>query len=305
MFGGAGGYSNPYVPSDIEIRRNHLYKPATWLPMTTGRQPREWTVEDNLECKSCLRLVATGNVMENAWHSGQYGTNVELTVRTYQSGYTAVVDDITIQSNILKNANMSFSIIGYDNICGTAQAPNCTIPGESKRVVITNNIILTRDPSLAATYHPMAFSMGHRMDNYLIQHNTIQGMNGSQSWNTVFFNQAQCPSLLDQPTNVWILDNVLSRQVTGDCKYLGQRAMDSYMPLPAPDGGRFIGNVMFVPSTDQLASWPAHNDATTVPLVFADPLNGNYELVSPYWVDTYDGTLSGVDMNALNQAMNP
>ena len=41
------------------------------------------------------------------------------------------------------------------------------------------------------------------------------------------------------------------------------------------------------------------------PLVFADPTNGNYELVYPYWTDTYYGNLSGVDMNALNQAMNP
>ena len=30
MFGGAGGYANPYVPSDIEIRGNHFYKPPEW-----------------------------------------------------------------------------------------------------------------------------------------------------------------------------------------------------------------------------------------------------------------------------------
>lgn len=96
--------------------------------------------------------MATGNVFENAWRSGQYGTSIELSARTYQSGYTAVVDDITIQNNILKNANLSFSIIGYDNICGSRQAPYCTNQGESVRVVITNNLILTCDP---ATYHPI------------------------------------------------------------------------------------------------------------------------------------------------------
>ena len=142
------------------------------------------------------------------------------------------------------------------------------------------------------------------MDSYLIQHNTVQGTNGSQSWNTVFFNQAQCPMLVGQPTNVWILDNVLSRQPVGDCGYPGQRALDSYMPLPVPDSARFIGNVMFVPSVDRVATWPAHNDATTVPLVFADPATGNYELVLPYWMDTYDRALAGVDMSALDQAMN-
>jgi len=60
---------------------------------------------------------------------------------------------------------------------------------------------------------------------------------------------------------------------------------------------------MFVPTGDNLASWPPHNYATTVPFIFADPSQGDYELVSPYWTDTSDGTLSGVDMNALNQAM--
>ena len=61
----------------------------------------------------------------------------------------------------------------------------------------------------------------------------------------------------------------------------GQVAIDDHMPLPAPDSARFIGNVMFVPSGDTMGTWPAHNDATAVPLIFADPTNGNYDLVSP------------------------
>ena len=128
-------------------------------------------------------------------------------------------------------------------------------------------------------------------------------MNRSQAWEAIYFNQGRCPTMVDQPTNIWILDNVLNRQTTGDCAVRGQQALDAYMPLPAPDSSRYIGNVMFVPTGDAVATWPAHNDATTTPLVFADPTNGNYELVSPYWTDTSDGKLSGVDMNALNQAL--
>ena len=30
MFGGGGGADNPYVPSDIEIRNNHFFKPEWW-----------------------------------------------------------------------------------------------------------------------------------------------------------------------------------------------------------------------------------------------------------------------------------
>lgn len=305
MFGGAGVNDPPpfntYVPSDIEIRRNHIYKPLTWIPMTTGARPRKWSVKNNLECKSCLRLIATGNTLENAWLSDQMGSNVLLTPRTYQSGPDAVVDDITIESNLLKNANNAFQIIGYDDLC---QPPTCTNQGETARVVINNNLILTRDPNDLAAYHPLAFGMGHRMRDMLFQHNTVEGINGSQSWRSFYFNQGSCPLMVDQPTNIWILDSVLSRQTSGDCGLQGQRALDSYIPLPGPDSARYIGNVMFVPVGDTVATWPAQNDATTTPLIFADPSHGNYELVSPYWTNTYDGKLSGVDMNKLNQAMN-
>ena len=304
MFGGGGVLAPPpyntYVPSDIEMHRNHLYKPPEWIPMTTGATPWKWIVKNNFECKSCLRLVATGNTLENAWLSGQTGGNVLLTPRTSQSGPDAVVDDITIESNLLKNANQTFSVIGYDDTC---RPPSCTSQGETARVVISNNLILTRSPNDVASYHPLAFSMGHRMRDMLFQHNTVQGIDGSQSWASFYFNQGRCPIMVDQPTNIWILDNVLSRQSSGDCARQGQQALDSYIPQPTPDSSRYIGNVMFVPTGDNLASWPPHNYATTVPFIFADPSQGDYELVSPYWTDTSDGTLSGVDMNALNQAM--
>jgi hypothetical protein len=293
MFGGSGGYSNPYVQSDIEVRRNHMYKPLAWLPLTTGAQPYKWVVKNNFECKSCRRLVFTGNVLENVWLSGQTGANILLTPRTNSSGYNSVVDDVTMQSNILLNANIGFSVIGYDYDC---HPQACINPGESKRVVIQNNLILTRDPADQASFIPQGFSMGHGMDSWLIQHNTVQGINGTQSWASIYFNNASSPGL---PTNLWILDNALSRQTTGDGGYLGQAAIDTYMPLPGPDGPRYAGNVMFVPSSDRLAAWPLHDYATTIPFTFVDQSNGNYQLVTPNWLDTSDGQISGIDETAL------
>jgi hypothetical protein len=293
MFGGAGGYTNAVQPADIEIRNNHFWKDPAWLPRTLG-STAQWTVKNNLECKSCLRMVVTGNVLENAWQSAdQQGENVVLTPRTNQSGYTAVDDDIDIENNTLKNANWGFSIIGYDNNC---QPPACTIQGEVKRVVIKNNLILLRDPSDQASFHPLGFSMGHRMDGMLIQHNTIVGINNSQPWASFYFNDAVTP---DHPTNLWILDNVMSHQPSGDGGRQGQNALDTYMPLPGPDGARFVGNVMFVPPADKVATWPLHNYATTVPVTFAAMSTGNYQLVSPTWTDTSDGYISGVNTNAL------
>lgn len=115
--------------------------------------------------------------------------------------------------------------------------------------------------------------MGHNMQDYLMQHNTVIGMNGSQPWVSFFFNQGKCSTLYDQPTNIWILDNVLSKQPSGDCGYQGQNALDKYIPLPGPDGFRFSGNVMYVPGGDRGQTWPVHN----------------------YWTDTSDGNLARVE----------
>jgi hypothetical protein len=51
---------------------------------------------------------------------------------------------------------------------------------------------------------------------------------------------------------------------------------------------------MYVPSGDKVQTWPAHNYATTVPFVVANPASFNYQLTSPYWTDTSDGHVAGV-----------
>jgi hypothetical protein len=85
----------------------------------------------------------------------------------------------------------------------------------------------------------------------------------------------------------------------------GEIAILNYMGNPSPLARRYLGNVMFVPSGNRVASWPAHNDATTVPFTYVDPGNGDYQLLTPDWTDTSDGKISGIDWSELQQAMNP
>ena len=110
MFGGSGGNTNPGVPSDIEIRNNYLYKPLAWVPLTCTTSgvacpnPQGWAVVKNaFEVKSGQRILFDGNAIENVWAAGQLGFAIVLTVRTGQSGDMAVVNDITITNNVLKN----------------------------------------------------------------------------------------------------------------------------------------------------------------------------------------------------------
>src|SRR5437870_10818742 len=54
--------SIPYlVPSDIEIRANHLFKPLTWLPGHPTFAGIYWTVKNNFELKNAARVLVDGN----------------------------------------------------------------------------------------------------------------------------------------------------------------------------------------------------------------------------------------------------
>src|ERR1019366_9592308 len=194
MFGGAGNYNNIYIPSDIEIRRNHFFKPLAWDSCGAGGtlasgelQPNgvpcpaglgyQWVEKDNLEFKSAQRVVVTGNIFENTWVSGQVGYSLLFTIRTSQSGNLAVVDDIEVASNILTNVDAGFNTLEQDDDCGAAYGyPNCTNPGESKRVWVHDNLVLL-SANKDTTQHTWLRVDGGNSRNigltgYVFQHNT-------------------------------------------------------------------------------------------------------------------------------------
>ena len=329
MFGGAGGYNNPYVPSDIEIRRNHFFKPLAWdscgVHGTVGigqklangtlcTMPHQWDEKNNLEFKSAQRVIVTGNIFENTWVAGQTGSSVLFTIRTSQSGNVAVVDDINFQSNIITGADSGFGTLEQDNYCGAAWGyPNCTNPGESRRIWMDNNLLLL-SPNLDTWQHYwVAMDAGNAthpgLTDYIFQHNTVLMIDYSNMPGYIFkLSQLYgCSPTQPSPThNIWILDNAITRQPTGDCGFEGTTGLNIYMGDPAPVAPRFYGNVMFVPLGDKVYAWPSgSDDATTTPFTYVNPSNGNYQLLIPDWVNTTDGNVSGIDYNELQQAMNP
>ncbi len=198
-------------------------------------------------------------------------------------------------------------------MCGASHGyPNCTNPGESRRVWVHNNLILL-SPNRDTYQHWWLVTDGGNathpgLTDYVFQHNTALMSDGSAMPGYVFelSQQYGCSSTQPSPThNIWILDNVLTRQPTGDCGSQGTPGLNLYMGDPSPVAPRYLGNVMFVPSGDRVQSWPAENDATTVPFVYVDPGSGNYQLLSPNWTQTSDGQESGISWTILQQAMNP
>jgi hypothetical protein len=68
MFGGGPATLNP---ADIEIRRNHLFKPLTWRPgspgFVGGLSGRPFIVKNLFELKNAQRVLFEGNILENCW----------------------------------------------------------------------------------------------------------------------------------------------------------------------------------------------------------------------------------------------
>jgi len=310
MFGGAGGYSNPWVPSDIEIRGNYFFKPLAWAKSGVGGTippNNQWAVKNLLEFKSARRVLVDSNLFENVWTSAQMGFALNIKVSTTQSGSVAVTDDVTITNNVFKNVSSGFDLSYGDPVCSTT--PGCTNPGEVKRVVFNNNLFLLGDTT--QTGYTGGYGWGGIIfagtTDFVFQHNTVvQPPNLGYCKASIYFEthgKGPPTPAVSRTHNVWILDNVLCRQINGGgLGFIGQfpYTLANYMGDPAPAAARFAGNVMFLSPSDKEYSLPPHNYVTSSRPKDAD--GGNYYLKYPAKMATTDGQVAGIDKSRLATA---
>jgi hypothetical protein len=317
MFGGAGRNADQWVPSDITVTDNYIYKPLSWVPLSTGTSPT-MVVKNSFELKSAQRVLFDNNVIENKWSAGQVGGAFVMTVRTSQSGDIAVVHDITITNNIFKNVVRGFDVMEADYNCGTIAYPNCHNAGDTDRIVIKNNLLTLYDPTqvggigqhsgliMFTTGRDLINNVDPPVKDVLVQHNTVVSNPNGRCFSSVYFTVPggwKIPFPGPLSNNTWILDNVLCKQPTGDWGLQGTSGLTQYMGSPSTPSydltQRFYGNVMYVPVGDKVQPFPPHNYATTVPVVYANQSIADYQLVSPYWTNTSDGQLAGVNFSQL------
>jgi len=314
MFGGSGGNGNRGVPSDIEIRNNYIYKPLAWVPMSIGPS-RTMVVKNAFELKSAQRVLFDSNTIENVWAAGQLGYAVVLTVRASQSGDFAVVSDITITNNVLKNVVSGFTTLAKDDQCGAAAYAKCQNAGSQTHWNIANNLVVFYDPKQPGGNRNLGLALNGGADrisgtagvlrDLVFQHNTMVSSLSAPCWNSLYFSSGgQKPPISNLTNNIWILDNVLCRQPTGDWGQQGMSGLTQYMgsseTAQALDK-RFYGNVIDAPGGDKPQSFPPHNLVTSKSLQWVDPAKGNYELAQPKWTETTDGKPAGVDFSSLPQ----
>jgi hypothetical protein len=113
FFGGSGATVNP---TDIEIRRNHLFRPMTWKEGEPGYAPspsgNPYIVKNHMELKNALRLLFEGNLLQNSWGGfSQTGHSICLNPRNQANKCPKCrVLDITIRFNRIRNVAGVFSI---------------------------------------------------------------------------------------------------------------------------------------------------------------------------------------------------
>ncbi len=131
LFGGADPSIVNLVPSDIEIRGNHFYKPLSWRIEDPSYAGKPWSVKNLFELKNARRVLVDGNVFENNWLHAQNGFAILFTVRNQDGNAPwSVVEDVTFTRNIVRHSGAGVNILGRDNNFSSLQ---------TKRILIKDN----------------------------------------------------------------------------------------------------------------------------------------------------------------------
>src|ERR1700751_699027 len=110
-----GGGSADYVPSDIEIRHNHMFKPLTWAPCSVGfvggKSGRPFIVKNLFELKNAQRVLFEGNILENVWGGfTQAGFAILLTPKNPSTCNVCAVREVTIGYSRITHAGAAMQI---------------------------------------------------------------------------------------------------------------------------------------------------------------------------------------------------
>jgi len=119
LFGGAAA---TVVPSDIEVRFNHFFKPLTWMKgnpgFVGGSDGNAFVVKNHFEMKNGQRVLLEGNIFENNWGGfTQEGHSIVLTPRNDYNATSEIYDcnvcqvtDITIRYSTISHVGAGMNL---------------------------------------------------------------------------------------------------------------------------------------------------------------------------------------------------
>ena len=282
LSGGAEPVITNLVPSDIEIRRNHFFKPLAWISQS-------WSVKNLLELKNAERVLIEGNILENNWLASQNGFALLITPRN-ENGTApwSATRDITVRYNKLINVGQGFNISGRDtNFGGNASQ-------ETHRVLIEHNVIeVTRLQGADGRI----FGIVNGPVDLTIRHNT--GIIRASEGTSAFVQNAPKANIFD------FRDNLLTHGLYG---FIGAGVGPGTPTLEAYFANyTFLKNALIGPFVGGQGGYPAGNFFPADPAVvgFVDYGNRNYRLspTSPYVGAGSDGKDVGANISAIEAAI--
>ena len=281
MFGGADPYMTNLVPSDIEIRGNHFFKPLSWRIGDQSYAGIPWPVKNLFELKNAQRVLVEGNIFENNWLHAQNGFAILFTVRN-QDGTApwSVVQDVTFTRNIVRHTASAVNILGQDDNYPSQQ---------TRRILLKGNLFEDVDGTRWGGDGRL-FQILDGAADVVIDHNT--------AFQTNYVVMADgAPSLGFAYDNNLTPNNQYGVGGTGTT---GNPLLTLATFFPGALFGRNVlmgGNAPSYPPTNFFpASWGA--------VGFVDFASGNFQLAatSPYKAAGTDGQDVGADLDAIQAA---
>jgi hypothetical protein len=307
-----GGAPTSYIPGDIEIRRNHMFKPLTWMKgrpgYVGGKNGNPFVVKNIFELKNAERLLFEGNILENSWGGfSQVGWGIVITPR----GSRAADRDVTIRYNTISHVGSGFQICATQDTLPNGQKVDSLA---SERISIHDVIV---DDMNASAYNGAGiafqissnFLVNRPLNNVTINHVTMltdpkksllvigsDYRNPAQPFNIVFTNNIAVAGAY----SVWSTGG----QYTGTCATSSQ-ALTTFKQCWSSYTATNNAIIAY-PSTQ--GPWPPGNffpsSASAVGFTnFSDGSTGNYQLLSssPYdHMGFPSGTPLGADVNTLS-----
>ena len=132
MFGGADPRITDLVPSDIEFKSNHCFKPLRWKKGDPTYDGSRWAVKNLFELKNARRVLIEGNTFQNVWVDAQTGYAI-LFKSVNQDGRApwSVTEDVEFRNNIVRRCAAGLNIQGR---AGDQQGAN------TRRIAVRNNL---------------------------------------------------------------------------------------------------------------------------------------------------------------------
>jgi hypothetical protein len=303
-----GGGAATVAPTDIEITRNHMFKPLTWLQGQPGFVGVVFAVKNHLELKNAQRVLVDGNILENTWGGfSQNGFSIVITPKNQNNACpSCLVTDVTIRYNTSSHIGSGMQIA---NGLSDAGGP----PFDGQRYSIHDDIFDDIDP---VTYVGSGVlgqvSMGDGTP--LLQNVTLNHITGFSP--SELLNVGDDTSVNPPMSNIWFTNSIVNAgaypvwSTGGSTNCAIKDVPITTMTACFANSSLSTNAIIATPKNYPASSWPAGNffPVNAAAVQFVNYNNGNggdYHLqpTSPYKNAGTDGKDLGADVDAVLTAI--